>query len=78
MNALLALPFLTRVLLALGLAAVISYLASPFVKKLAFKIGAVDVPKDNRRMHKKPIPRLGGLAIVMIDILVFVNVLELK
>ena len=65
MNALLALPFLARVLLALGVAAVISYLATPYVKKLAFKIGAVDVPKDNRRMHKKPIPRLGGLAIVI-------------
>ena len=65
MNALLALPFLVRVLLALGVAAVISYLATPYVKKLAFKIGAVDVPKDNRRMHKKPIPRLGGLAIVI-------------
>ena len=65
MNVLLALPFLARVLLALGVAAVISYLATPFVKKLAFRIGAVDVPKDNRRMHKKPIPRLGGLAIVI-------------
>ena len=65
MNALLALPFLQRVLLALGVATAISYLATPFVKKLAFRIGAVDVPKDNRRMHKKPIPRLGGLAIVI-------------
>ena len=65
MNALLALPFLTRVLLALGLAAMVSYVATPFVKKLAFKIGAVDVPKDNRRMHKTPLPRLGGLAIVI-------------
>ena len=65
MNALLALPFLQRVLLALAVAAAISYLATPFVKKLAFRIGAVDVPKDNRRMHKTPIPRLGGLAIVI-------------
>lgn len=65
MNALLALSLLQRVLLAIGLSAVISYLATPYVKKLAFKIGAVDVPKDNRRMHKKPIPRLGGLAIVI-------------
>ena len=65
MKALLALSFLQRVLLALGVAAVISFLATPFVKKLAFRIGAVDVPKDNRRMHKKPIPRLGGLAIVI-------------
>ncbi len=65
MNALLALPFVQRVLLALGVAAVFSYLATPFVKKLAFKIGAVDVPKDSRRMHTHPIPRLGGLAIVL-------------
>ncbi len=65
MDILVNLPFLARILLALGLAAVISYLATPYVKKLAFKIGAVDVPKDNRRMHKKPIPRLGGLAIVI-------------
>lgn len=65
MSVLLALPVLQRVLLALGVAAVISYLATPFVKKLAFRIGAVDVPRDNRRMHKHPIPRLGGLAIVI-------------
>ncbi len=65
MNALLSLPFLQRMLMALGLAAVTSFLATPFVKKLAFKIGAVDVPKDNRRMHDHPIPRLGGLAIVI-------------
>ena len=43
---------------------VFSFAATPFVKKLAYKIGAIDVPKDSRRMHKKPIPRIGGLAIV--------------
>ncbi|MFL0245892.1 glycosyltransferase family 4 protein [Candidatus Clostridium stratigraminis] len=43
--------------------AVISLLATPLVKKFAVKIGAIDVPKDERRVHKKPIPLLGGLAI---------------
>lgn len=43
---------------------VFSFTTTPIVKKLAFKIGAVDVPKDNRRMHKEPIARLGGLAII--------------
>lgn len=43
---------------------VFSFASTPLVKRLAFKIGAIDVPKDNRRMHKKPIPRLGGLAII--------------
>lgn len=43
---------------------IFSFASTPLVKKLAFKLGAVDVPKDNRRMHKEPIARLGGLAIV--------------
>ncbi|ABR46571.1 glycosyl transferase, family 4 [Alkaliphilus metalliredigens QYMF] len=41
----------------------ISYILTPYAKKLAYRIGAIDVPKDNRRIHKKPIPRLGGVAI---------------
>jgi len=44
-------------------AALLAYASTPFVRVLAFKIGAVDVPLDSRRMHKKPIPRIGGLAI---------------
>ena len=47
------------------LSAVISYFVTPLVIKLAYRIGAIDVPKDNRRVHKKPIPRLGGLAIAI-------------
>ena len=44
-------------------AGVLSYFFTPPVKRFAHKVGAIDVPKDNRRMHKEPIPRLGGLAI---------------
>jgi UDP-GlcNAc:undecaprenyl-phosphate GlcNAc-1-phosphate transferase len=44
-------------------ALVISYILTPFVKRLAWKAGAVDIPKDERRVHTKPIPRIGGLAI---------------
>ena len=32
---------------------------------LAHKIGAIDIPKDNRRVHTKPIPRIGGVAIFL-------------
>ena len=49
---------------AFVVAFVFSFTSTPLVKKLAFKIGAIDIPKDNRRMHKEPIPRLGGLAII--------------
>lgn len=60
--------------LCFSLAFLITLISTPFVKKLAQKIGAIDVPKDSRRMHKKPIPRLGGLAIFygfLISILCF-------
>ena len=46
-------------LLAMAVAAVVSFASTPLVKTLAYKVGAIDVPKDNRRMHKVPIPRLG-------------------
>lgn len=55
--------FILKLVAALAAAGVISFLATPMVKTLAYKVGAVDVPKDERRMHKVPIPRLGGLAI---------------
>ena len=51
------------VLLALLVAGVVSLLLTPVVKAFSIKVGAVDVPNDDRRMHKHPIPRLGGLAI---------------
>ena len=67
------------VVLALLTALVVSFLLTPAVKSFAYKVGAVDVPKDARRMHKVPIPRLGGLAIFMgfmVSILLFANVME--
>ena len=44
---------------------VVSFAASPLVRQFAYTIGAIDVPQDERRMHKTPIPRLGGLAIFL-------------
>ena len=63
--------------LALLTALVVSFLMTPVVKSFAYKVGAIDVPKDERRMHHKPIPRLGGLAIFagfMASILLFVDI----
>lgn len=50
-------------LLALVFSALISYVITPIVMLLAVKVKAIDVPKDDRRMHSRAIPRLGGLAI---------------
>ncbi len=43
----------------------ITALVTPLCIMLAPKIGAMDIPKDNRRMHNKPMPVLGGPAIFM-------------
>lgn len=68
---------IASVLLALVVALIISFLTSPVVKSFAYKVGAIDVPKDSRRMHKEPIPRLGGLAIFIgfiVSILLFAQI----
>lgn len=53
------------VVAALIVAGVVSFLSTPLVRALAQKVGAMDVPKDARRMHNHPIPRMGGLAIFL-------------
>lgn len=44
---------------------VLSIILTPLTIKFANKFGFVDIPKDNRRVHAKPMPRIGGLAIVI-------------
>ena len=70
------LPLLGMVAAALVVAFLVALIATPVVKSLAFKVGAVDVPKDNRRMHDHPIPRMGGLAIFLgflLSVLLFLD-----
>jgi UDP-GlcNAc:undecaprenyl-phosphate GlcNAc-1-phosphate transferase len=45
-------------------AAAIVLLLTPVVARLAHLIGALDVPTDRPRVHTRPVPRIGGLAIV--------------
>ena len=56
---------MATIVLALAVALIVSFLATPIVKSFACRVGAIDVPKDARRMHKVPIPRMGGLAIFL-------------
>ena len=53
------------VAIAFLLAFIVSFMATPYTIKLAHKIGAVDVPKDERRMHKKAMPKFGGPAVIL-------------
>lgn len=52
-------------LVAVLCAGLLSFSLTPAVRVLAFKINAIDVPRDSRRMHTHPIPRIGGLAIFL-------------
>jgi UDP-GlcNAc:undecaprenyl-phosphate/decaprenyl-phosphate GlcNAc-1-phosphate transferase len=50
--------------LAFIIAVAVAYFATPHIKELAIKAGAMDAP-DERKVHKEPIPRMGGLAIYL-------------
>lgn len=54
--------YLVAAALSAGLAAGLSGLATPLVRKLAFRCGAAHAPRS-RDVHREPIPRWGGLAI---------------
>ena len=54
----------TDYLLVFVLTFLVVIFATPLIKKLALKLGAVDVP-SRRKIHRKVMPRLGGLAIVL-------------
>ena len=66
-----------RILLTIGVGFAISFAATPIVKSFAQKVGAIDVPRDARRVHDHPIPRMGGMAIFLgflISVLLFVDI----
>lgn len=70
-------PLYVKIIVAIVAALVISFAATPLVKKFAHRVGAIDVPKDSRRVHSKPIPRLGGLAIFigfLLSVLIFADI----
>lgn len=57
---------LSRGLLWLYLPAVaflVSFFITPIVRIIAFHIGSLDVPNEERKIHSNPTPLLGGLAV---------------
>ena len=51
--------------IAFLLAFIVTFMATPYTIRIAHKVGAVDVPKDQRRMHKKALPKFGGPAVIL-------------
>lgn len=69
--------------IAFLLAFITTFVLTPYTIKIAKKIGAVDIPKDERRMHQKAMPKFGGPAIIIgflisILYLIFTSSLEGK
>ena len=67
--------------IAFLLAFIVAFMATPYTIKIAQKIGAVDVPKDQRRMHKKAMPKFGGPAVILgflVSVIYIISVLSIE
>ena len=54
-----------NIAIAFLLGFIVTFMTTPYTIKFAQKVGAVDVPKDQRRMHKKAMPKFGGPAVIL-------------
>jgi len=64
-------------LVALVAAAIVSYLLTPLVRRLAIRYDAIDHP-DERRVNLRPVPRGGGVAVAISFILVTLALLAVN
>ena len=54
-----------NIAIAFLIAFIVSFMATPYTIQIANKIGAVDIPKDKRRMHHHTMPKFGGPAVIL-------------
>lgn len=57
--------YLSRIIEVLIIGIVVAYVTTPLSIKLAYKLDIIDKPRDDRRVHNRPIPRFGGLGIFL-------------
>ena len=70
-----------NIAIAFLLAFIVVFMVTPYSIKIAEKIGAIDVPKDNRRMRRKSLPKLGGVAVIfgfVISIIYLISVMYIE
>lgn len=66
-----------KLLLAVVVGFVVAFGSTPIVKSYAQKLGAIDTPGEERRIHNHPIPRMGGMAIFLgflVSVVLFVDI----
>ena len=57
--------YMEKIILAFLISTAIAFVTAPLSIRIANVMGIIDKPKDARRVHKKPIPRFGGMAIFL-------------
>ena len=57
--------YLTKIIQVLVIGFVVAYATTPLSIRLAYKLDIIDKPRDDRRVHNRPIPRFGGLGIFL-------------
>ena len=57
--------YLTRILQAFVIGITVSWATAPLSIRIAYKYDIIDKPRDDRRVHNRPIPRFGGLSIFL-------------
>lgn len=70
-----------NIAIAFLLAFIVTFMVTPYSIKIAKKIGAIDIPKDNRRMRKKIMPKLGGVAVIAgfaISLIYLISVMSIE
>lgn len=50
--------------LAIVSALVLTFIITPFVRRLSLRAGILDIPRDGRRMHKNAVPLAGGAGMI--------------
>ncbi|MDD3284139.1 MAG: MraY family glycosyltransferase [Patescibacteria group bacterium] len=50
----------------------LSYIFALWMKKISFKLNILDYPNENRKVHDRPIPLLGGWAIYIVFVLMMI------
>jgi UDP-GlcNAc:undecaprenyl-phosphate GlcNAc-1-phosphate transferase len=71
------LPFLTLAALLFVAALILTLALTPAVRAAASRFGVVDYPDENRKLHTRPIPKLGGVAVFVAFYAVALGVLPL-
>ena len=57
--------YLITIIKTFLIAIAVAAATAPLSIRIAHKLGVIDRPKDARRVHKKPIPRFGGMSIFL-------------